>query len=116
MKSMFNKEDNADTEVGKIGKKMIVGAVFIAFFLAVLPPLTGVDLVNLCVKAEEGQATDANGCKTLEQNRLSEGYDNIKPYIILGMDMLVVVLVLAMLFGPGVQLAKYQFVPKNDSR
>ena len=113
---MFNKEENADTEVGQIGKKIIVGAIFIAFFLGVVPPLTGVDLVNLCVTAEDGQAADSNGCKTLEQNRLSDGYGNIKPYVVLGMDMLVVGLVLAMLFGPGIQLAKYQFVAKNDSR
>ena len=113
---MFNKEDNADTQVGLIGKKIIVGAAFIVFFLVVLPPLTGVDLVNLCVMAEDGQEADDKGCKDLDQNRLSEGYDNIKPYIILGMDMLVVGLVLAMLFGPGIQLAKYQFVSKNDSR
>ena len=106
---MFNKEENADAEVGTIMKKLLIGGLFVIIFPLALPALTGVDLVNLCVTAEAGQAAESNGCKIQDQNRLSEGFDNIKPLVILGIDIFVVLFVVVLLFGPGVQLARYQF-------
>lgn len=106
---MFNKEENADTEVGAIMKKLLIGGLFVIIFPIALPALTGVDLVNLCVTAEGGEEADDNGCKVLAENRLSAGFDGIKPLVVLGIDMFIILFVVVLLFGPGTQLARYRF-------
>ena len=113
--AMFNKEDNADVEIGSIMKKVIIGAVFLVALPIVIPALTGVDLANLCVRGE-GEDVDEDGCKIQGEDRLALGFDQIKPMIVIGIDLFVIAVGLAVLFGPGMQLIKYQFVPGDATR
>ncbi len=109
---MLNKDDPAkqDTEIGGIIKKVIIGAAFLLILPIAVPAITGVDIVQFCNSDGAGGCQDPNIGTDEGAGKLKEGFDKIKPVLVVLLDIFFVIIGLAILFGPGRQLISYRFV------
>ena len=114
---MLNKNDATkdDMEIGGIIKKVLIGAAFLLILPIAVPAITGVDIVQFCNSDGAGgcQEPDIDGDEGA--GKLKEGFDKLKPVLVVLLDIFFVVIGLAILFGPGRQLISYRFVVVYDA-
>ena len=109
---MFNKDESkADVEIGGILKKAAVGGLFLLVIPIMVTTMTDVSLLEFCV-------TEDGVCKTYDDSnsnvqKLEAGWDKLTPVMVLGIDIFMVIVGLAILVGPGKQVINYRFVRKN---
>ena len=117
---MLNKDPDKDgVEIGGIIKKVILGGAFLLLLPIVVPAITGVDIVQGCVidPAKTGSVGAAR-CKVVATDdagaaKLQKGFDQLKPVLVVVLDIFFVIIGLAILFGPGKTLISYKFVLRN---